>query len=116
MGMATTPGNIGIAMHNDAPVSPEACSSMAELREAIDRLDRRLVALLAQRQRYIERAALLKQSRAAVRDEERVEEVIAKVVAEGHKAGLSPDIAVPVWRSLIDASIVHEFGAFDRKF
>jgi isochorismate pyruvate lyase len=103
------------AMHNDAPAAPQACLSMAQLREAIDALDRRLVELLAQRQRYVERAAVLKQRREAVRDEARVEEVLAKVVAEGRKAGLSPAIAAAVWRALIEASIAHEYGAFDCK-
>lgn len=102
-------------MHNDAPAAPEACLSMAELRQAIDTLDRRLVALLALRQRYIERAAVLKQDRGTVRDEARIEDVVAKVVAEGRAAGLSPAIADPVWRTLIEASIAHEFAAFDRK-
>ena len=36
---------------------------MAELRAAIDALDARLVALLARRQPYIERAAVLKTER-----------------------------------------------------
>jgi isochorismate pyruvate lyase len=102
-------------MHNDAPAAPEACLSMAELRQAIDTLDRRLVSLLALRQRYIERAAVLKQDRGAVRDQARIEDVVAKVVAEGRAAGLSPAIADPVWRTLIEASIAHEFAAFDRK-
>jgi isochorismate pyruvate lyase len=103
-------------MHNDAPVSPpEACLSMADLRRAIDTLDLQLVAMLARRQRYIERAAVLKQSREAVRDEARIEDVVAKVTAEGRERGLSADIAEPVWRTLIEASIAHEFAAFDRK-
>jgi len=102
-------------MHNDAPVTPpEACFSMAELRDAIDVLDRRLVTLLARRQLYIERAAVLKKSRGAVRDEARIEDVVAKVIAEGGRAGLSAQIAAPVWRTLIEASIAHEFAAFDR--
>jgi isochorismate pyruvate lyase len=88
---------------------------MTELRQAIDALDRRLVALLAQRQRYIERAAVLKQDRATVRDDARIEDVVSKVVAECEGAGLSPAIAAPVWRTLIEASIAHEFAAFDRK-
>jgi isochorismate pyruvate lyase len=102
-------------MHNDAPAAPEACSNMAELRYAIDALDRRLVGLLALRQRYIERAAVLKQHRDAVRDADRIEDVVAKVVAEGRAHGLSADIAEPVWRTLIEASINHEFAAFDAK-
>ena len=103
-------------MQNDAPLKmPDACGSMQELRDAIDSLDARLVALLAIRQAYIERAAQLKTGRDQVRDPERIEEVVAKVLAEGRKAGLSVDIAEPVWRTLIEASIRHEFDAFDRR-
>lgn len=48
----------------------------------------RLVALLAVRQAYIERAAQLKTGRDQVRDE-RIEDVVAKVIAEGRRAGLT---------------------------
>ena len=103
-------------MQNDAPLKmPDACASMRELREAIDTLDSRLVALLAVRQAYIERAAQLKTGRDQVRDVERIEEVVAKVIAEGRRSGLSAEIAEPVWRTLIEASIRHEFDAFDRR-
>ena len=88
---------------------------MTELRAAIDTLDARLVALLAVRQAYIERAAQLKTGRDQVRDPARIEEVVSKVIAEGKKAGLSADIAEPVWRTLIEASIRHEFEAFDKR-
>lgn len=99
----------------DTPKPAQSCASMAELRVAIDALDARLVALLAVRQAYIERAAQLKTGRDQVRDPARIEDVVAKVIAEGQKAGLSADIAEPVWRTLIEASIAHEFEAFDQK-
>jgi isochorismate pyruvate lyase len=103
-------------MQNDAPLKmPDACASLGELREAIDTLDTRLVALLAVRQAYIERAARLKTAREQVRDSVRIEEVVAKVVAEGKRTGLSATIAEPVWRTLIEASIRHEIAAFDQK-
>jgi isochorismate pyruvate lyase len=103
-------------MQNDAPLkTAQSCGSMAELRVAIDSLDARLVALLAVRQAYIERAAQLKTGRDQVRDPARIEDVVAKAIAEGRKAGLSPDIAEPVWRALIEASIAHEFEAFDKR-
>ena len=71
-------------MQNDAPLkTPQTCGSMNELRAAIDTLDARLVALLAVRQTYIERAAQLKTGRDQVRDPERIEEVVARVIAEG---------------------------------
>jgi len=104
-------------MQNDAPdpVPAASCGSMAELRAAIDALDARLVALLAVRQSYIERAAILKQDRSAVRDPARVEDVVSKVLAEARHAGLSEQIAEPVWRTLIEQSIRHEFEKFDGK-
>ena len=91
------------------------CSSMDEVRAEIDRLDRLLVRLLSERQRYIERAAEIKPDRSTVRDEARIADVIAKVLAEAGKVGLRADIAEPVWRTLIECSIAHEFQAFDAK-
>jgi isochorismate pyruvate lyase len=102
------------AIHDAIP-GPEECRSMAELRLAIDALDRALVGLIARRQLYIERAAVLKQDRGAVRDAARIEDVIAKVLAAAKAAGLSAAIAEPVWRALVEASIAHEFAAFDKK-
>ena len=88
---------------------------MNEVRAEIDRLDRALVRLLSERQRYIERAAEIKSNRTNVRDDVRVEEVISKVVAEARRAGLSTDIAEPVWRTLVDRSIAYEFEVFDKE-
>jgi isochorismate pyruvate lyase len=102
-------------MQADALPLPQDCASMAELRQVIDALDEKLVALLARRQTYIERAAVLKTARDQVRDPARIEDVVAKVVAAGKKSGLSPDIAEAVWRALIEASIAHEFEAFDKR-
>ncbi|HTT99419.1 MAG TPA: chorismate mutase [Rhizomicrobium sp.] len=93
--------------------APEHCRDMTELRAEIDRLDRMLVAMLATRQRYIERAAEIKQDRNVVRDEARIEDVVAKVLAEARKAGLDPKIAEPVWRLLIERCIAYEFERFD---
>ncbi len=86
---------------------------MADVRREIDRIDRALVLLLAERQTYIERAAAIKDRRAAVHDSARIEDVVAKVLAAARNADLSPAIAEPVWRVLIDRSIAHEFCVFD---
>lgn len=100
----------------ESPLTPAAdCADMAQLRVAIDALDARLVRLLAQRQAYIERAAVLKTDRATIRDEARIADVIGKVLVEAKAAGLSPAIAESVWRVLIERSIAHEFTKFDAK-
>ncbi|HUB84097.1 MAG TPA: chorismate mutase [Rhizomicrobium sp.] len=88
---------------------------MPALRTQIDRLDRALVALMAERQGYIERAAEIKTDRAVVHDDARIEDVVTKVLAEAKRAGLSAAIAEPVWRTLIARSIAHEFVMFDAK-
>jgi isochorismate pyruvate lyase len=94
---------------------PEVCVTMTDVRQGVDALDQALVALLAERQRYMDAAARIKTDRGAVRDEARIEAVVAKVKAAARDAGLSEAIAEPVWRTLIEASIAHEFEKFDQK-
>ena len=88
--------------------------TMAEVREGVDALDRALVVLLAERQRYMDAAARIKPSRDVVHDDWRIEDVVSKVLASAREQGLSPDIAEPVWRKLIERCIAHEFSAWDR--
>lgn len=91
----------------------ETAESMADVRHEVDRLDRALVALLVERQSFMEAAARIKNDRNAVLDRPRIEDVVRKVKAEAIKQGLSPAIAEPVWRTLIDRCIAYEFSAFD---
>lgn len=86
---------------------------MAEVREGVDALDRQLVALVAERARYMEAAARIKPSRDVVRDEWRIEDVVSKVVAEAERQGLARSIAEPVWRELVERSIAYEFEIWD---
>ena len=92
---------------------PEDCLTMVEVREGVDALDRELVRLLVTRQGYMHAAARIKPNRAAVYDSDRIEDVVAKVLIEAKDKGLSPDIAEPVWRKLIERCIAHEFDVYD---
>jgi isochorismate pyruvate lyase len=93
---------------------PAECMTMAQVRQGVDALDRLLVTVLAERQRYMDAAARIKQDREAVRDTARIEDVVAKVKAQAREAGLSEEIAEPVWRLLIERCIAHEYGVWDR--
>ena len=85
------------------------CSTMAELRAEIDRIDAGLVDLLAERITYIDRAAELKPGLGLpARIDDRVEEVVAKVRASAVARGVDPDLAEALWRRLIDWSIARE--------
>src|SRR5258707_13228391 len=97
----------------DARPLPADCTTMAEVRQGVDALDRLLVAVLAERQRYMDAAARVKQDRASVHDSARIEDVVAKVKAAARSGGLSEAIAEPVWRTLIDRCIAHEFAVWD---
>lgn len=81
---------------------------MGEVRAEIDRIDRMLVRLIAERQGYIEAAARIKDMSSDVRVEWRIEDVVAKVLAAAEREGLSARIAEPVWRELIERCIEHE--------
>ena len=95
--------------------APVPCPEMQEIRAQIDALDKRLVALLAERQKLIAAAGEVKPSRDTVRDEARIEEVVQLVLAEAEKLGLVREIAEPVWRQLIESSIAYEYGVFDKR-
>ncbi len=97
----------------DERPSPAECMTMAQVRQGVDALDRLLVSVLAERQRYMDAAARIKPDRGAVRDAARIEDVVAKVKAAAREAGLSEEIAEPVWRTLIDRCIAHELSVWD---
>ncbi len=94
--------------------SPEDCATMAEVRTAIDTLDRQIVALIARRFGYMDAAARIKPDRASVRDEARKAEVIAKVKAEARGLGLDEQQIARLYDQLIEASISYEMGAFEK--
>ena len=91
------------------------CADMKEVRAAIDAIDRRLVALIAERLHYIDEAARIKADRETVRDDARVADVLAKVRAEAQRLGCDPEVVVGAYKALVEASIAHEFTAFDAK-
>jgi isochorismate pyruvate lyase len=89
--------------------TPAECTTMADLRSEIDRLDAELVALFAQRVAYIDRAAEIKSEVGLpARIGSRVEEVVANVRRHAVAHRLPPDKLEKLWRKLIDWSIERE--------
>ncbi|MFM8647046.1 MAG: chorismate mutase [Methylocystis sp.] len=82
---------------------------MSDVRRLIDELDDELVALLAKRQRQIERAARVKPGLGIpARAPERVDEVIARVLGASRREGLSVEVAMKLWTMIIEWSIQYE--------
>ena len=85
------------------------CTTMAEVRAQIDRLDVELVALFAERTSYIDRASQIKSVLGLpARIDARVEEVVANVRRHAVGHGLPPDKIEKLWRRLIEWSIERE--------
>ena len=83
--------------------APEA--NIDAVRAEIDALDRRIVELIAERQKWVVVAGSLKKNEDAVRAPARVEQVIAKVRALAEEAGASPEVVERTYRALIAAFI-----------
>jgi isochorismate pyruvate lyase len=82
---------------------------MSDVRRVIDEIDDELVALLAKRQRQIERAARVKPGLGIpARAPERVDEVLARVLGASRREGLSVEVAMKLWTSIIEWSIQYE--------
>lgn len=84
------------------------CENMNEVREEIDRVDRALVDLLAERWTYVDRAWVFKRSPEEASVPWRNREVIQKVKARAEDAGMPPEMAEALWRMIIGWGIQYE--------
>jgi isochorismate pyruvate lyase len=88
-------------MKQDPP--PSTTAALADLRRQIDGLDAELVTLLAKRQRCVERVII----------PERIDEVLTRVRGLAQAEQLEPDLAVALWREMIERFIAFEERALD---
>jgi isochorismate pyruvate lyase len=94
--------------------SPQATAALSELRRQIDALDEELVALLAKRQRCVEHVIEVKRAaKLPARIPERIDEVLARVRALAQAEKLEPDLAVALWREMIEGFIAYEEKSLD---
>lgn len=95
---------------NEKSRSPEECMEMAHIRQEIDKVDDELVALLAKRFGYIDRAWQIKKKtgKEAALVPWRVEQVVERVRESAVQYGLSADLIETVWRRLMNWFIAYE--------
>ena len=88
---------------------PGECNSMDELRHQIDKLDVKIIELLANRSKFIDRATELKKSNGMpARIPERIEGVVSNARNAAEELDLDADLVEKIWRVLIDWSIQRE--------
>ena len=88
----------------------ETCHSIEEVRRHIDRIDRLIVTLLAEREGYVKQAAQFKKTTDDVKAPQRVEQVISKVRALSLELGANPAVTEQVYRAMISGFINAELA------
>jgi isochorismate pyruvate lyase len=96
-------------------LDPQACTTMAEVREGVDATDAEIVALLGRRFGYMTAAARIKTDRSAVRDEARKAHVIDAAKAHARAQGVPEPTVAAIWEMLVESSIGYELALFDAK-
>ena len=91
-----------------SPRSAGDCREMSEVRAEIDRIDSRLVELIAERFTYVDRAWQLKNSPADATVPWRIEQVIEKVRERAQVQGIPPRLVEALWRQMIGWFIQYE--------
>lgn len=84
------------------------CESLEEVRENIDRIDRNIVKLIAERSTYVAQAANFKKNSHEVKAPQRVEKVINKVRNLASENHVNPDIVEKIYREMINSFINFE--------
>jgi isochorismate pyruvate lyase len=91
-----------------APIKPEDCKNMVEVRTEIDRLDTALVTLIGERFGYVDRAWQLKDNPEEATVPWRIQQVIDRVRAKAEDEGVPPDLCEALWRQMIGWFIQYE--------
>jgi isochorismate pyruvate lyase len=86
------------------------CNSLEDVRANIDRIDREIVLLLAERGSYVKQAARFKKTVEDVKAPERVEQVIANVTALARELGANAFVTERVYRAMVSAFISAELN------
>ncbi|RMF67547.1 MAG: chorismate mutase [Alphaproteobacteria bacterium] len=93
-------------------------TELAALRERIDGLDEKLVALLVERFACMRQAARIKPDRNAVYDGQRIAAVISHVRQQAEAGGADAAVVAAItdiYRNIIARSIAYEFACYDRE-
>ena len=90
------------------------CESLEEVRENIDRIDRNIVKLIAERSTYVVQAANFKKNSDDVKAPQRVKKIIEKVRNLAKEDGVNPDIVENIYREMISSFINFELSEHEK--
>jgi isochorismate pyruvate lyase len=83
---------------------PSACRDLADIRAAVNAIDRDLVRLLARRQRYALAALRFKHDRTSIGDPRHRKAMFAQRKAWAERGGLNPKMTQKIFQAIVDES------------
>jgi len=88
------------------------CNSLEEARVEIDKVDNRIVELIAMRNAYIKQIAHFKNSVEEVKSDERIADVVSRARTKAIELNLSPNLINDIFVRLIDDMVESEIAEF----
>jgi len=88
------------------------CNSLEEARAEIDKIDDKIVELIATRNAYIKQIAHFKTSVEEVKAKDRIDDVINRMRARAIDLDLSPNLINDLYIRMIDAMVDAEIAEF----
>ncbi len=86
------------------------CHSLTEVREEIDKVDDRIIELIAERNNYIKQAARFKETIDQVKAPDRIEAVIQRLRHKALELDLSPNLINDLYTMMIDEMVETEIA------
>ena len=88
------------------------CKTLEEARIEIDKLDDKIVELIAQRNAHIKQIAHFKTSIEEIKSEDRISDVISRVRSKAIGLDLSPNLINDIYIRMIDEMVESEVAEF----
>ncbi|WP_178116153.1 isochorismate lyase [Pseudomonas sp. LD120] len=88
--------------------TPEQCSALDDIRDAIDRLDQQIIQALGERLAYVKAAAQFKPTEDSIAAPQRVAAMLPQRRQWAEQAGLDPMFVVPLFAQIIHWNIAQQ--------
>ncbi len=88
------------------------CNSLEEARGEIDKIDDKIVELIAARNAYIKQIAHFKNSIDEIKAKDRIDDIINRMRGRAIELGLSPNLINDLYIRMIDAMVDTEVSEF----
>ena len=96
-------------------IEPKECQDMGDIRSAIDELDNNIIKLMSKRLEFVREASRFKKDEKAVRDINRVREVVESKKRLAIEHNLPPELIGKIYEMMIDSFIEEELDEWNRR-